>query len=301
MARDMRLGGPLFLLALIILRAKWEVQGQGREPPSFQSAFDFMFSNCKKRNQREERERDVVATIRIVHAFIGRAGVVWPAWLVPEWIGPVNLSRRRDWVKTLGEMNDTSAIDYLRSGLSAVPPAKVLKVEREYNEALRAAYPKPAGMIELKTGQLYTILCSCCTAEETTSASSQSAPQCTIDCIAPSCADSTTPGMQKTFYYIAAGIGSGIVDIEMEGFTCVGACEKDPYCREVLARHHPNVPLHDNINTLDLYAACGSSPPLSVVVLSTPCVDVSSRGNQLAQQGEVCFHLMLPGYLQLAR
>lgn len=103
-----------------------------------------------------------------------------------------------------------------------------------------------------------------------------------------------------------------------EGFVCVGVCELEQYCQQVrselvqhvplpymviitcipvvasaiklfvqvLRRHHPGISIHDDLRTLDLTEhAMGGR--VDVVVITTPCVDVSARGHGQAQQGQV--------------
>lgn len=53
---------------------------------------------------------------------------------------------------------------------------------------------------------------------------------------------------------------------------------------QVLAKHHPGLKVHDDVRTLDL-AAQVTEGLVDVVVISTPCVDVSSRGLGEAQHG----------------
>ena len=56
------------------------------------------------------------------------------------------------------------------------------------------------------------------------------------------------------------------------GYTCTGACEKDPYCQQVLKQHFPDVPLHDEILTLDLvkHGKLGDGDRLDTVIITTP-------------------------------
>lgn len=55
----------------------------------------------------------------------------------------------------------------------------------------------------------------------------------------------------------------------------------------MLAQHHPGLKLHSDIRDLDLASEVGEGH-LDVVVISTPCVDVSPRGLGQAQLGQVC-------------
>lgn len=121
--------------------------------------------------------------------------------------------------------------------------------------------------------------------EQVTSASNASGPpQPPISCASNSYASGCRT--DRTFYYVTAGSGCGIHQMQREGFRCIGMCEIDPYCRALLQHHFPSVPIHDDIRTLDLVAKCGQEH-LDVVLVSTPCTDVSYRGKRLAQEGHV--------------
>jgi hypothetical protein len=46
-----------------------------------------------------------------------------------------------------------------------------------------------------------------------------------------------------------AGIGGLELGLERAGMTVVGQVEIDPFCRQVLAKHWPEVPQHDDVRT----------------------------------------------------
>lgn len=58
---------------------------------------------------------------------------------------------------------------------------------------------------------------------------------------------------------------------------------------QVLAKHHPGLEVHGDIKTLDLSSS--AKGPIDIVLVSTPCVDLSSRGAGQAQLGQVCRQL----------
>jgi DNA (cytosine-5)-methyltransferase 1 len=81
-----------------------------------------------------------------------------------------------------------------------------------------------------------------------------------------------------------AGIGGFDLGLERTGgFKTVAFCEIDPFCRRVLAKHWPEVPIVRDIRSLDReqVAAVG---PVDVVCGGFPCQDVSQarRGTDAA-------------------
>lgn len=69
-----------------------------------------------------------------------------------------------------------------------------------------------------------------------------------------------------------SGIGGFSIGLERAGMRTVGFCEIDPYCREVLARHWPGVPVHDDVRTL-------SGIDADVICGGFPCQDLSVAGD----------------------
>ena len=70
--------------------------------------------------------------------------------------------------------------------------------------------------------------------------------------------------------------GAGVCDLGLHwaGFEHQWFCEIDPFCRSILARHWPDVPIFNDVGALkgvDL-------PPVDVLVGGFPCQDVSSAG-----------------------
>jgi DNA (cytosine-5)-methyltransferase 1 len=59
------------------------------------------------------------------------------------------------------------------------------------------------------------------------------------------------------------------------GFTTVQFVEREPFCQSVLAKHWPDVPIHDDITTFN--PAAGSA---DVVCGGFPCQDISTAGKQ---------------------
>lgn len=74
-----------------------------------------------------------------------------------------------------------------------------------------------------------------------------------------------------------SGIGGFDLGFEMAGMTVVMQCEIEPFCRKVLKKHWPNIPLHGDIATIK----SEQIPYADVYVAGFPCQDLS-----LANQGK---------------
>ena len=82
-----------------------------------------------------------------------------------------------------------------------------------------------------------------------------------------------------TVLELFSGIGGFPLGLERTGgFKTVAGCEIDPFCRQVLAKHWPEVPIHDDIRTLnaDWLAEMGAWP--DVICGGFPCTDISLAG-----------------------
>lgn len=84
-----------------------------------------------------------------------------------------------------------------------------------------------------------------------------------------------------------SGIGGFSRGLERTGgFKTVAFCEINPFCRQVLAKHWPGVPIHDDIQTLsaDWLAEMGTWP--DVICGGFPCQDLSYAGKGAGLAGE---------------
>ena len=71
--------------------------------------------------------------------------------------------------------------------------------------------------------------------------------------------------------------GIGGLDLAVEAVTggrVAWFCERDPYCRRVLARHWPNVPIFEDVEELK------NPPRVDVLAGGFPCQDISSAGKR---------------------
>lgn len=77
-----------------------------------------------------------------------------------------------------------------------------------------------------------------------------------------------------------AGIGGIDLGFERAGMRVVGQVELDPLRREVLARHWPGVPRHDNVETAVAWWGSRRRPPVDVVCGGFPCQPFSMSGRK---------------------
>ena len=78
---------------------------------------------------------------------------------------------------------------------------------------------------------------------------------------------------------IFSGIGGFSIGLEAAGLQTVAFCEINPFCRKILTRHWPSVPIFSDVTTIhkeDLKAL----PPIDVIAGGFPCQDISVAGKQ---------------------
>lgn len=73
-----------------------------------------------------------------------------------------------------------------------------------------------------------------------------------------------------------AGIGGFDLGFERAKMRVVFQCEIDPFCQKILKRHWPNVPLHDDITTLNSTAI----PASDLWCAGWPCQDLSNANTE---------------------
>jgi DNA (cytosine-5)-methyltransferase 1 len=76
-----------------------------------------------------------------------------------------------------------------------------------------------------------------------------------------------------------SGIGGFSLGLERAGMTTVAFCEIDPFCRRVLAKHWPEVPIYDDVRTLSGDRLRADGIAVDVICGGFPCQDISAAGS----------------------
>lgn len=77
-----------------------------------------------------------------------------------------------------------------------------------------------------------------------------------------------------------AGIGGLELGLERAGMTTVGQVEINPFCRQVLAKHWPDIPRHDDVRTAVQWWASEERPNVDVICGGFPCQPFSEAGQR---------------------
>ena len=80
-----------------------------------------------------------------------------------------------------------------------------------------------------------------------------------------------------------SGIGGFSLGLERAGMETVAFCEFDKHARKVLEKHWPNVPIHEDVRTLDGKQYRGA---VDVVCGGFPCQDISIAGKNAGINGD---------------
>ncbi len=80
-----------------------------------------------------------------------------------------------------------------------------------------------------------------------------------------------------------SGIGGFALAARWVGWETVGFCEIDPYCQKVLAKHWPDVPIHQDVTELDGRKFKGA---VDIITGGFPCQDISVAGKGAGIDGE---------------
>lgn len=91
--------------------------------------------------------------------------------------------------------------------------------------------------------------------------------------------DSQLPCNTLLYGSLFSGIGGIDAGFDEAGLTCAWQVEIDPFARQVLAKHWPDVPKHDDIRTFKPTA-------VDVICGGFPCQDISNAGKREGIDGE---------------
>lgn len=84
-----------------------------------------------------------------------------------------------------------------------------------------------------------------------------------------------------------SGIGAFSLGLGRAGFNTVAFCEIDEWCRRVLAKHWPGVPIHDDARTLDAaWLRARGIERIDAICGGFPCQDISTAGKGAGLDGE---------------
>lgn len=83
-----------------------------------------------------------------------------------------------------------------------------------------------------------------------------------------------------------SGIGGLELGLERAGMTVVGQVEINPFCRQILAKHWPDVPRHDDVRTTVQWWESEPRPDVHLVCGGFPCPDISNAGKHAGITGE---------------
>jgi DNA (cytosine-5)-methyltransferase 1 len=83
-----------------------------------------------------------------------------------------------------------------------------------------------------------------------------------------------------------SGIGGFSLGLERAGMTTVAFCEIDPYCRQVLRRHWPHVPIYEDVRNLSSQHLTADGIGVDVIAGGFPCQDISLAGKGAGIDGE---------------
>ena len=92
-----------------------------------------------------------------------------------------------------------------------------------------------------------------------------------------------------------SGIGGFSLGLERAGMSTVAMCEKDPYCRKILAKHWPDLTIHEDIRNLDGKKYTNS---IDLVCGGFPCQPFSVAGKR---QGKLDDRYLWPEMLRVIK
>jgi DNA (cytosine-5)-methyltransferase 1 len=83
-----------------------------------------------------------------------------------------------------------------------------------------------------------------------------------------------------------SGIGGFSLGLERAGFKTVAFCEIEPFCRDVLRKHWPNVPIYEDVKGLTAERLRAVGIEVDAICGGFPCQDISLAGKGAGIEGE---------------
>jgi DNA (cytosine-5)-methyltransferase 1 len=83
-----------------------------------------------------------------------------------------------------------------------------------------------------------------------------------------------------------SGIGGFSLGLERAGMQTVAFCEINSFCRRVLAKHWPEVPIYEDVRTLSAQHLTAAGISVDVICGGFPCQDISVAGKGAGLAGE---------------
>ena len=99
----------------------------------------------------------------------------------------------------------------------------------------------------------------------------------------PTCAPA---GYSLRVLDLFSGIGGFSLGLERAGMVTTAFCEIDPFCRDVLKRHWPDVPIYDDVRTLTADTLRRDGVAVDVICGGFPCQDISPAGSRAGFDGD---------------
>jgi hypothetical protein len=207
-----KLSSPLFMYALIIVNAirQADTHVSECEPPPVQSIAGYMVYNCNA-SGRSGRKKYASAAVRLTYRLFTLACVVPPAGVCEQTDVPKRLDKMPAWLGWLSEIEPKRAVAMLSDWAEQVPASVYTQVEDEYNAGVTLS--KRAELALLEPGTLKHLVSTLNPASSVSTHPSPLAVPSTL-----------TGASQGTFYYIGAGVGCGITEIQEVGYCCTCSC-----------------------------------------------------------------------------
>ena len=83
-----------------------------------------------------------------------------------------------------------------------------------------------------------------------------------------------------------SGIGGFSLGLERAGMKTAAFCEIEPFCRAVLEKHWPGVPIYDDVRSLTAKRLAADGISVDVICGGFPCQDISVAGKGVGLSGE---------------